>query len=92
VLFSVRDFEILRLLRWCRCVSPSDLTAVFSETEISNLIGAGLVKLHTGSASLILTGKGQQLLNEEYGSAFPTRRRPTGSPISLGVSGQPSLC
>lgn len=71
MLFSVRDFEILRLLRWCRCVSPSDLTAVFSETEISNLIGAGLVKLHTGSASLILTGKGQQLLNEEYGSAVP---------------------
>lgn len=71
MLLSVRDFDLLRLLRWCRCVYPSDLKAVFSESEILNLVGAGLMKLHSGSASLILTGKGQHLLNEEYGNDIP---------------------
>jgi len=71
VLFSVRDFEILRILRWCRYISPSDLKAVFSDAEVSNLIGAGLIKLHTGSSSLILTGKGQRLLDEECEGDVP---------------------
>ncbi len=71
MLLSVRDFDLLRLLRWCRCVYPSDLKTIFSETEILNLMGAGLVKLHSGSASLILTGKGQKLIDEEYGNDIP---------------------
>lgn len=68
---SARDFDLLRLLRWCRCVRPSELGTVFTETEILNLIGAGFVKVHTGSATLILTINGHRLLDEECGTAAP---------------------
>ena len=71
MLLSARDFDLLRLLRWCRCVCPSDLKAVFSETEILNLMGADFIKLHAGSGTLILTIKGHRFLDNECGSAAP---------------------
>jgi hypothetical protein len=71
VLLSARDFDLLRFLRWCRCVSPSELRTVFTETEILNLMGAGLVKAHAGSATLILTINGHRLLDEVCGADAP---------------------
>lgn len=66
MLLSVRDADLLRLLRWCRCIAPADLLSLFSETELLNLVGAGLMKLHTPSQSLLLTTKGQCLLDSIY--------------------------
>lgn len=70
MLFGERDVLLLRLLRWCRCIAPKDLTALFSEAELLNLIGTELVKVHLPSGSLLLTGKGNRLL-ESICTALP---------------------
>lgn len=67
---SIRDIDILRLLRWCRFIAPSSLADIFSPAELWNLAGAGLIKKHTGSGAYILTGKGNQLLDEAFDSGI----------------------
>ncbi len=64
LLFSVADFDLLCLLRWCRHISPLDLTHIVTKQEIENLTAMSLLKLHEGSHSLVLTTRGNQLLND----------------------------
>lgn len=64
MLFSTRDIDILKLLRWCRLIRSADLVCFFSESEVFNLKACSLIKLHHASASFVLTTKGNRLLNE----------------------------
>ena len=64
MLFSARDIDILKLLRWCRLIRSEDLVSTFSEPEVFNLKTCSLIKLHHASASFVLTTKGNRLLNE----------------------------
>ena len=42
------------------------MTEIFSQTELQNLVGAGLIKKHGGSGAYILTGKGNKLLDDAF--------------------------
>ena len=44
MIFTTRDLDILRFLRWCRFVQAKDLTGVFSKTEVQNLEILRLIK------------------------------------------------
>ncbi len=46
MIFTTRDLDILRFLRWCRFVLAEDLTNVFSKIEIQNLEILRLIKLY----------------------------------------------
>lgn len=71
LLFSVAEFDLLRLLRWCRYVSALDLQHVLTEQEVDNLSAIGVIKLHEGSRSMILTARGNQLLNTTLSNLPP---------------------
>ena len=45
MIFTTRDLDILRFLRWCRFVLAEDLTSVFSKVEVQNLEILRLIKL-----------------------------------------------
>ena len=64
MLFSARDLDILKLLRWCRFIRGDALTQTFSEIEISNLQALSLIKLHRASGAYLLTAKGNRFLDE----------------------------
>ena len=64
MIFTVRDIELLRLLRWCRYVVPNDLRRVFDVNTINNLKSARLIRSSKVQKSLTLTAKGNQLLEE----------------------------
>ena len=73
---SVHDIDLLRLLRWCRFISPAALRTAFSKTEIANLTGAGFIKKHQGSGAYVLTGKGGCLLDCAFaGETLPQMQR-----------------
>lgn len=71
MLFSVADLDLLRLLRWCRCVSPTSLNRLFGETAVHNLLCMGLVKAHEKSGALLLTGRGHTLLGAVFADMTP---------------------
>ena len=73
MLFSARDIDILKLLRWCKLIRCHDLIHGFSETELSNLACLSLIKVHQKSGSFVLTTKGNQLLD----AAIPDLPPPT---------------
>lgn len=64
MLFSEQDIDLLRLLRWCRYVARDDITALFTENTIENLLCLKMLTLHTKSGSFVLTSKGNQFLDE----------------------------
>ena len=61
---SKRDFDIFRLLRWCRYVSKSMLETVFSPDEIACLIKLKIIAHHRSSDSLLLTQRGNQFVDQ----------------------------
>lgn len=67
MIFSNQDIELLRLLRWCGSIHPNCLCGLHSEVEIEMLIKTELVRKHTSSGTLALTGNGHLLLE---GSGF----------------------
>ena len=67
MIFTTRDLDILRFLRWCRFVLAEDLTGVFSKTEIQNLELLRLIKLYQPAQAYTLTAAGNRLLD----AAFP---------------------
>ena len=46
MIFTTRDLDILRFLRWCRFVLAEDLTDVFSKIEVQTLEILRLIKLY----------------------------------------------
>lgn len=71
MIFSQADFDLLRLLRWCRHVLPETIRGVFQVQDIQNLMVLGLIKLHRRSGSFVLTAKGNRLLSDTLSVAAP---------------------
>ena len=67
MIFTTRDLDILRFLRWCRFVLAEDLTSVFSTVEVQNLEILRLIKLYQPAQAYTLTAAGNRLLD----AAFP---------------------
>ena len=67
MIFTTRDLDILRFLRWCRFVLAEDLTDVFSKIEVQNLEILRLIKLYLPAQAYTLTAAGNRLLD----AAFP---------------------
>ena len=65
MIFSVRDMELLRLLRWCRYVDPIDLS-MFDECAKANLKELKLIRAQRSSKYLTLTGKGNDFLEKVF--------------------------
>ena len=66
MVFSICDVELLRLLRWCRYIAPSDLLG-FDELTIESLKTMKLIRSQRSSKYLTLTGKGKDCI-----PAFPS--------------------
>lgn len=67
MIFTTRDLDILRFLRWCRFVQAKDLVGAFSKIEIQNLEILRLIKLYSPAQAYTLTTAGNRLLD----AAFP---------------------
>ena len=67
MIFTTRDLDILRFLRWCRFVLAKDLADVFSKSEVQNLEILRLIKLYSPAQAYTLTAAGNRLLD----AAFP---------------------
>ena len=67
MIFTTRDLDILRFLRWCRFVLAEDVTGVFSKAEVQNLEILRLIKLYSPAQAYTLTAAGNRLLD----AAFP---------------------
>lgn len=63
MIFTTRDLDILRFLRWCRFAEVNDLVNVFSMTEVQNLESLRLIKLYKPAKAYTLTAAGNRLLN-----------------------------
>ena len=66
MLLSIRDIELLRLLRWCRCIDPADLANLADDTTLANLKMVKLIRVHETSHTLTLTSKGNELLEAHF--------------------------
>ena len=66
MLFSIRDIELLRLLRWCRLIDPASLTNLADDTTLANLKRLKLIRVHKTSRALTLTAKGSDLLEAHF--------------------------
>lgn len=67
MIFTTRDLDILRFLRWCRFVLAEDLTSAFYKAEVQNLEILRLIKLYSPAHAYTLTAAGNRLLD----AAFP---------------------
>ena len=66
MLFSIEDIELLRFLRWCRYVEPTDLAGMFNENTIANLIYLNYIRKHGPTGVLTLSVKGNAFLSEHF--------------------------
>ena len=66
MLFSEQDIDLLRLLRWCRCIDPADLAGTVDDTTLANLISIKLIRTHKASRALMLTAKGNRFLEAHF--------------------------
>ena len=67
MLFSERDMDLLRLLRWCRCIFREDGERYFSRNIVANLAALSYLKLYREYDALLLTAAGNRFLE----SIFP---------------------
>ena len=65
MIFTTRDIELLRLLRWCRYIDPDDLK-MFDEKTITNLKGIKMIRAQRSSKYLFLTGTGGEFLESVF--------------------------
>lgn len=64
MIYSIRDLELMKVLRWCRYADPDSLMKIFGATAVSNLITLKLVKKHKPRGYLSLAAKGNVLLEK----------------------------
>ena len=67
MIFTTRDLDILRFLRWCRFATEEDFLRVFSNAEVQNLRFLHLMKYYLPARAYTLTAAGNRLLD----TAFP---------------------
>lgn len=66
MLFSERDIDLLRLLRWCRCILRKDAEHFFSREVVFNLLALSFVKQYEAYEVLILTTQGNRFLERHF--------------------------
>lgn len=66
MIFTVRDVELLRLLRWCRYIMPEKLKGQFDAVTISNLKSLKLIRANKTHDALTLTASGGQFLDRLF--------------------------
>lgn len=66
MIFTTRDLDILRLLRWCRFSQADDLYAAFSKAEIHNLLSLRLIRYYMQGGAFVLTADGHSLLKTAF--------------------------
>lgn len=71
MIFSQRDIDILRLIRWCQFIMPADLKGISTKIELENLMALGLIRQHKKSGALIMSKKGVLLLQNFFTEALP---------------------
>lgn len=81
MILSQRDVDVLKLLCWCQFIQPKDLRGLSSEAERKNLMGLGLIRRHEKSGALLLTSKGQFLLEHLLDGAVPQTTRAYHPPL-----------
>ena len=74
MIFTIRDIELLCLLRWCRYLPPDELADCFDEMTIANLKGLRLILAHKASGALTMTSEGDTFL-EAYIKSLPENVR-----------------
>ena len=63
MLFSVRDIDALRFLRWCRYAAPDDMARMFGDVTMANLKTLRFIHTQKSGGVLTLTGKGNEFLD-----------------------------
>ncbi len=81
MILSQRDVDVLKLLCWCQFIRPRDLSGVVTEAERRNLVGLGLARIHEKSGAMLLTSKGERLLESLFGGAVPQMSRAYHAPL-----------
>ena len=76
MMLSQRDFDILRLLRWCRMIRPKELCEAFSEDEVMNLSAAQMIRFSDAAKAWLLTPCGNRVLGSA-GVVLPPATAPT---------------
>lgn len=71
MLFSRRDIDVLKLIRWCQFIMAKDLNGISRKIEIENLMALGLIRRHEKSGALIMSKKGVLLLQTLFDEAAP---------------------
>ena len=62
MMLSQRDFDILRLLRWCRMIRSKELCEAFSKDEVMNLSAAQMIRFSDAAKAWLLTPCGNRIL------------------------------
>ena len=76
MMLSQRDFDILRLLRWCRMIRSKELCEAFSKDEVMNLSAAQMIRFSDAAKAWCLTPCGNRVLGSS-GFALPPAKAPT---------------
>ena len=76
MMLSLRDLDILRLLRWCRMTRSKELYEAFSKDEVMNLSAAQMIRFSDAAKAWLLTPCGNRVLGST-GFVLPTATAPT---------------
>ena len=76
MMLSLRDLDILRLLRWCRMIRSKELCEAFSKDEVMNLSAAQMIRFSDAAKAWLLTPCGNRILGSA-GFVLPPATAPT---------------
>lgn len=76
MMLSLRDLDILRLLRWCRMIRSKELCEAFSKDEVMNLSAAQMIRFSDAAKAWCLTPCGNRVLGSA-GFTLPPAKAPT---------------
>ena len=75
MLFSIQEIDLLRALRWCSYILPTDLSPPFTQISIENLRALKLVSTNQKSGAMVLTPRGQSFLDGQFQDLPPRTER-----------------
>ena len=76
MMLSLRDLDILRLLRWCRMIRSKELCEAFSKDEVMNLSAAQMIRFSDAAKAWYLTPCGNRVLGASR-FTLPPAKAPT---------------
>ncbi|WP_409969906.1 hypothetical protein RFF05_08405 [Bengtsoniella intestinalis] len=74
MVMSQGDVDMLRIFRWCRCVSQSGLEAVFSKNRIAIFLLFKLIRKHRSYDAFVLTARGHALIDTHLPDTPPNAK------------------